>query len=207
MRFNIIVVLSVVGLSILGCGKNPYTEQLDLTFGEAILTHLPCNPEDVTIMQPYGVVSAPNEDYRFHDGIDISTQSGDPFYSAADGFVDQVFYETGMGYPGNNYRIVIRMNKDVTIDYHFETGGYIGEQERRNNIFVSKGDQVTAGQHIGNLIVLGDAGHVHFGIYTDDSGQAIPLDYCTPEVEQQFEAMFDQPSVERRPDWRINIRE
>ncbi len=198
--------LGVCG-ALAACGSNPYQAELDLEFAPGVLTALPCRPADVTIMQPFGVVTLPDEPYRFHNGIDISTASGDPFYACAPGRVEKIELDTGVGWPGTNYRISIRVSRTRVVDYHFEIGGSRPESERRANIFVSEGDYVEAGQHIANLIVLGGAAHVHFGVIENNNMDQCPLKFFSAEAAREFEAMYDQPQVEKRPAWRENLCE
>ncbi|MCX8093349.1 MAG: hypothetical protein N3E50_04200, partial [Candidatus Goldbacteria bacterium] len=97
----------------------------------------------------------------------------------------------------NNYRIVIQVSARVYLDYHFEIGGYISEEERKRNIFVKKGDYVKAGQKIANLISLVDYAHVDFGIKMDDKRDKCPLYFFTTQAATKLELLFD--SVEKRP--------
>lgn len=158
-------------------------------------------------MQPFGVVTLPGEPFRSHNGIDLLTTDRAPFFSCATGRVEKVEFNTGAGLPGTNYRIWIRVNRSVVVDYHFEINGSQPESERRACVFVAEGDYVRAGQHIANLLVLGDAAHVHFGIMEDERMNRCPLAFFLPEKAREFEAMYDQPQVDKRPGWRENLCE
>jgi murein DD-endopeptidase MepM/ murein hydrolase activator NlpD len=189
------------------CGKNPYQAALDLEFASGLLTVLPCQPEDVVAMQPFGVVPLSSEPFRSHNGIDLLTTDRAPFFSCAPGRVEKVIFNTGVGLPGTNYRIHIRVNRTVVVDYHFEINGSRPESEQRACVFVAEGDYVRAGQHIADLIVLGDAAHVHFGIMEGERMDQCPLRFFSAQAAARFEAMYDQPQVEKRPDWRENLCE
>ncbi|MCX8094377.1 MAG: M23 family metallopeptidase, partial [Candidatus Goldbacteria bacterium] len=127
--------------------KNPYL--IDPKFNPKIpkLDFLPVHEADVNWMQPYGYVVYDATRSANHVGFDFGMKSTlAPFYSCGDGVVTEIEYDTGNGLPGNNYRIVIQVSARVYLDYHFEIGGYISEEERKRNIFVKKGDYVKAGQ-------------------------------------------------------------
>jgi murein DD-endopeptidase MepM/ murein hydrolase activator NlpD len=174
---------------------------------QPVLTYLPCDPATVIWMQPFGNVDHGGGNAFFHDGIDFGTQPDAAFFSSADGTVTQVELNTGKGWPGTNYRITIQIAESVYLDYHFEIGGSVPEPQRRSSILIAAGDEVEAGQQIGNLIVVGsDVAHVHWGIY--DHGQAVicPLDYFPEDVAQSFETLYDS-GIEKRPSSRPDLCE
>jgi murein DD-endopeptidase MepM/ murein hydrolase activator NlpD len=175
--------------------------------GQPILTHLPCHSADVVWMQPFGNVDHGGGNAFFHDGIDFGTQPDAAFFSSADGAVTQVELNTGKGWPGTNYRITIQIAHNVFLDYHFEIGGNAPESQRRDSILVAAGDEVEAGQQIGNLIVVGsDVAHVHWGIYEDGEAVNCPLGYFTEDVAQSFETLYDS-GIEKRPSSRPDLCE
>lgn len=61
--------------------------------------------------------------------------------TCADGEIEKVELNTGAGLPGTNYRLVIKVAKNLELDYHFEIGGSVSEPERNRNILVSKGSK------------------------------------------------------------------
>ncbi len=198
--------LMILGfVAVAGCGRNPYAT--DPLFRPDIpkLTVLPCDTAVVTIMQPYGTLRRDDGTTFFHNGVDITTADGGRFYSCADGVVSKVELNTGAGYPGTNYRIWVKISARATIDYHFEIGGTVPEQRRRDNILVAEGQRVRAGQHIGNLIYAGDGCHVHFWVMEDRSDPRCPTAYFTQTVAAQFERLFDSPWVEKRPADRADL--
>ena len=154
------------------------------------MTAMPVDPAAVTFMSPYD---------QGHNGLDIGTTAGGRFFSIADGVVTLVELNTGQGFPGTNYRIGIDYATPIDVEYHFEIGGTVSDQDQRDNIFVAVGDTVTAGQHIGNLMSQDENAHVHFGIYEQPVGVVrCPLDYFAPEVAAQLENLYDSLDVEQR---------
>ncbi|HPD19593.1 MAG: M23 family metallopeptidase [Candidatus Goldbacteria bacterium] len=195
MNFKKILVLFLVAFMI-SC-KNPYLTDPGFNPGIPEFNFLPVNESDVRWMQPYGFVDFGTSTSN-HIGFDFGVKSsGTPFYSCGDGVVSRIEYNTGKGYPGTNYSIVIQVSFRVFIDYHFEIGGSVSEDERKRNIFVKQGDYVKAGEKIANLISVSDAAHVDFGIRLDDKRDKCPLYFFTTEADIKLEALFD--SVEKRP--------
>jgi len=177
---------------------------------KSLLTHLPCDPSSVQWIQPHGWVDHGGGNVFFHDGIDLGTINGGQFFSAGNGDVVAVELNTGKGWPGTNYRVVIKVGDDMRLDYHFEIGGHASEADRRANIFVGVGDKVKAGQHIGNLIYGDDpnasgVAHVHWGIYNGHQ-TTCPLNYFSLNAAQSFEALYDS-GIEKRPNNRPDLCE
>ncbi len=98
--------------------------------------------------------------------------------------------------PGTNYRIDLDVG-NLTLDYHFEINGSVSDSARHAAILVSKGQTVTAGQHIGTLLTQADGGHVHFGTLLNGTAEC-PLDFFTTEVAAQFQTLFNS-GIEKRP--------
>jgi murein DD-endopeptidase MepM/ murein hydrolase activator NlpD len=170
------------------------------------LTHLPCDSDNLIWMQPYGNVDHGGGNVFFHDGIDFGNPDG-AFFSSADGIVKGVELNTGKGWPGTNYRITIQVTPTIILDYHFEIGGSTSEGERKANIFVADGDQVTAGQHIANLIAIDqNVAHVHWGVYENGSADKCPLNYFAVDVAESLEALYDS-GIEKRPSNRPDLCE
>lgn len=173
---------------------------------EAMLTAPPCDPSHVTWMQPFGNVDHGGGNAFFHNGVDFGTVNRGRFLSSADGKVTEVDLNTGMGWPGTNYRIVIRVSGTLSLDYHFEIGGEVPEAQRKNSIFVSTGDTVRTGQPIADLIAVSGAAHVHWGVYDRSRTDNCPLDYFSDEGARRFEELYDS-GIEKRPGYRRDICE
>ena len=172
------------------------------------LTHIPSDAKSIVWIQPHGNLNFGGGNTFFHDGIDFGVREGGKFFSAGNGEVTGVEWNTGKGYPGTNYRITIRVGGILTLDYHFEIGGYAPLKRRKANVFVSVGEKVTAGQHIGNLIFgnslkPGETGHVHWGIYNGHQKKC-PKNYFIPLAARNFEALYDS-GIEKRPGYRTNL--
>ena len=207
LRKSIYLLLCLFYLSGCDSGSNGNGSDTPQLPPQAVLTHLPCDSGAVLWMQPFGNVDHGGGNAFFHNGVDFGTQTGGAFFSSADGYVTQVELDTGVGWPGTNYRITIQVATNVSLDYHFEIGGNAPESQRRNNIFVSIGDTVEAGQHIGNLIVVTpDVAHVHWGIYENGVADNCPLDYFSDVASQSFESLYDS-GIEKRPSSRLDLCE
>ena len=153
---------------------------------------MPFDPAAVTLISPF----KPS-----HTGINIYTVSGGRFLSPGTGIVTKSELNTGNGLPGGtNYGIRIHLTSTgLKAWYHFEINGSISNQTQRDNIFVALGDRVTAGQHIGNLVSLGEHAHVHFDIL-DAGGRAAvrcPLVYFSSAVATAWEDLYDAKIRER----------
>jgi hypothetical protein len=174
---------------------------------QAELTHLPCDPATLNWMQPFGNVDHGGGNAFFHPGFDFGTDPGGAFYTSADGIVTGVDLDTRVGAEGTNYRITIRVAAAVELDYHFEVIGDVPEDQRRDNVFVERGDHVTAGQRIANLIVATeDLAHVHWSVFEFSEASKCPLDYFRPDVAGQFEALYDS-LADKRPVDRLTLCE
>ena len=191
-KLNFIILLFFILLC-----KNPYLFNPVFNPSMPELNSLPIKESDVAWMQPFG-----NVDYgtktAYHSGFDFGMKTAiTPFYSCGDGVVSEVNYNTGEGLPGTNYRIVIQVSARVFLDYHFEIGGSVSEEQRKQNIFVKQGDYIKAGTKIANLISLVDYAHVDFGIKLDESRNQCPLIFFSKDTASKLENLFD--SVEKRP--------
>lgn len=176
-----------------------------------LLTKLPCDSGTVLWIQPFGHVDHGGGNAFFHNGIDFGMENGGQFFSSAGGTVKEVVLNTGVGWPGTNYRITIQVNTDIILDYHFEIGGSAPLSAREANIFVEAGDTVTAGQHIANLIYgddlnAADVAHVHWGVYGNNDPTTCPLDYFSPDTAASFETLYDS-GLEKRPAYRVDLCE
>jgi hypothetical protein len=136
-----------------------------------------------------------------HTGIDINTITGGRFLSPGTGIVTNIELNTGNGLPGgSNYGIRIHLTSTgLYAWYHFEVNGSISDQTQRDNILVTLGDRVTAGQHIGNLVALGQNAHVHFDMLDAGGRDAVrcPLVYFSPTVATAWESLYDATILAR----------
>jgi|GEM_PF-1750622 len=173
--------------------KSPFSSDLpEMT----VLIASPVEPSDCRWISPYGTIYEMSSS-RYHNGIDFNTVPWGRFLACADGEVENVEINTGQGLPGTNYRIVIKVAKKLELDYHFEIGGSVSEAERKQNIFVSRGNKVKAGQHIANLIVINsEIAHVHFMVRENGKVIKCPLDYFSRTVADLLEQLYDaNPAV------------
>ena len=97
-------------------------------------------------------------DWRVHNGVDIAAEVGTEVCAAADGEVYTVYEDDSMG-----YTVVIRHEGGYTTKY-----SSLGE-----DLAVSAGDTVTAGQTIGYaadtaLVETAMGSHVHFSVTHQD---------------------------------------
>ena len=156
------------------------------------MTVMPFDPAAVTYMSPF----RPS-----HTGIDINTITGGRFLSPGTGIVTNIELNTGNGLPGgSNYGIRIHLTSTgLYAWYHFEVNGSISDQTQRDNILVALGDQVTAGQHIGNLVSLGKHAHVHFDMLDAGGRDAVqcPLVYFSSVVATTWESLYDAKILAR----------
>ena len=156
------------------------------------MTLMPFDPAAVTIISPF----RPS-----HAGIDINTITGGRFLSPGTGIVTKIELNTGQGLSGGtNYRIRIHLTSTgLKAIYHCEVNGSISDQTQRGSILVALGDRVTAGQHIGNLVSLGQHAHVHFDMLDAGGRDAVrcPLVYFSPAVATSWETLYDTKIRER----------
>jgi murein DD-endopeptidase MepM/ murein hydrolase activator NlpD len=154
---------------------------------------LPFDEGSVLWISPFGEITEPGTPTRYHNGIDIGLTNLGNFFSCAEGIVTQVELDTGDGWHGTNYRIMIKVSSKVELEYHFEIGGDISEEERKNNIFVSKGERVRTGQHIANLINLNeDIAHVHFSVSEGHDKDMCPVDFFSEAAAKKIEELYDK---------------
>ena len=156
------------------------------------MTLMPVDPAAVTIISPF----RPS-----HAGIDINTITGGRFLSPGTGIVTKIELNTGQGLPGGtNYRIRIHLTSTgLNALYHFEVNGSISDQTQRDNILVALGDRVTPGQHIDNLVSLGQHAHVDFQMSVAGGRDAVrcPLVYFSSAVTTTWETLYDTKIRER----------
>ena len=135
---------------------------------------MPKSPEVTGIIKPVNgeilklfsdktpVYSKTMDDWRVHDGIDISAKVGDSVFACADGIVEDIFDDKKMG-------------TTVIIDHSGIKSKY---QNLSPNVAVQKGDEVAEGSVIGVVgdsasYEIADAPHLHFEL-TDGNVQVNP---------------------------------
>lgn len=121
------------------------------------------------------VYSNTMEDYRTHNGIDISCGSGSAVCAAADGIITEVYEHPMMG-----YTVVISHDADAKTVY----------QNLAEEIIVSVGDTVKRGEVIGAvgesaLIEIAEEPHLHFEMCIADE-RVNPADYISSATETFF---------------------
>lgn len=124
---------------------------------------MPQSPEVTGIIKPVNgeilklfsdkmpVYSKTMDDWRVHDGIDISAKIGDSVFACASGVVENIFDDKNMG-------------TTVIIDHNGIKSKY---QNLSSNVAVKKGDSVGEGAVIGVVgdsaaYEIADAPHLHF---------------------------------------------
>ena len=116
------------------------------------------------------VFSLTMEDYRIHTGIDIAGDAGDDVYAAADGVIEDVYYDPMMG-----QTVVIKHSDSYTSMYqNLQTVIPDG---------IEKGAEVKGGQKIGTvgdtaLIEISENPHLHFSVLVDGKPMN-PLSFVT----------------------------
>ncbi len=121
------------------------------------------------------VYSNTMEDYRTHNGIDISCGAGSAVCAAADGVIAEVYEHPMMG-----YTVVISHDADAKTVY----------QNLAEEITVSAGDIVKRGEVIGAvgesaLIEIAEEPHLHFEMCVADEC-VNPADYISTATETFF---------------------
>ncbi len=121
------------------------------------------------------VYSNTMEDYRTHNGIDISCSVGEAVYAAADGIVTNVYEHPMMG-----YTVVISHDGDAETVY----------QNLAEEVTVKVGDTVKSGDIIGAvgesaIIEIAEEPHLHFEMCI--AGERVnPCDYIPTDVQTFF---------------------
>ena len=135
---------------------------------------MPKSPEVTGIIKPVNgeilklfsdktpVYSKTMDDWRVHDGVDISAKVGDSVFACAGGVVEDIFDDKKMG-------------TTVIIDHNGIKSKY---QNLSPNVAVQKGDEVAEGAVIGVVgdsatYEIADAPHLHFEL-TDGDVQINP---------------------------------
>lgn len=108
---------------------------------------------------------------NFHNGVDIAAEKGTQVMSVAEGTVEEIGFDTGLGYN------VMVLNTD----------GYRTRYSHLSEILVKEGDNVSAGDILGPVgsTGLSTGPHLHFSVltgYLDENGN-ISLRYVEPVIE------------------------
>lgn len=98
---------------------------------------------------------------RYHRGLDIANDKGTNIHAARDGTVSYAGWASGYGY----------------VVYLDHAGGYQTRYAHLNDIYVSDGESVGKGTHIGAMGTTGNStgDHVHFEIRRDGSKLEWPM--------------------------------
>ena len=122
--------------------------------------------KDYTMDMP--VYSVTMNDYRVHNGMDLSASVGDPVYSFTDGVVSKIYSDPMMG---------------QTVEIDHGDGLVSVYQNLQINLpeGIEVGAAVTAGEIIGavgetSLIECAEVPHLHFSVYKDGACEP-PSDY------------------------------
>lgn len=116
------------------------------------------------------------DDYRTHDGIDITASSGAAVYSVADGTVTKVYEDPLMG-----VSVEVSMNGKAVAVY--QNLGEVAEGIKEGAA-VKSGD-VIASVGESALIECGEEPHLHFSLAVD--GKSVdPLAYFSDEVVETY---------------------
>jgi murein DD-endopeptidase MepM/ murein hydrolase activator NlpD len=105
-------------------------------------------------------------DNSFHQGLDMATGMGTPYYAAESGTVIYATNDGGWNGGAGNWVVIAHGNGLVTKYMHSQ------------RTLVQPGQQVVRGQHIGDVGETGEAygAHLHFQVEID--GRAVnPLNY------------------------------
>jgi murein DD-endopeptidase MepM/ murein hydrolase activator NlpD len=121
----------------------------------------------------------------YHDGIDyVSATNLVPFRSACDGVVTSVdSFITGAGNRQVNVLVLLSEQSSFGLVYAFEPMTPDAANQQIANIFVQVGQQLSAGDLIGNLVRAPALGsHVHWGVVANHT-QVCPLPFLSDAVE------------------------
>ena len=122
--------------------------------------------KDYTMDMP--VYSVTMNDYRTHNGTDISASVGDPVYAFTDGVVSKIYYDPMMGQTveidHGDGLVSVYQNLQITLPDHIETG-----------VSVEAGDVIGAVGET-SLIECAEVSHLHFSIVKDGVYE-LPADY------------------------------
>ena len=158
------------------------------------MTAVPIETFAVTSIVPYG-----QTDRQFETGIRFGTNQTLRVFSVGDGIVHSV--EAVNPDDDITYRIRVQVTQTMLADYVFDVDGSLSNAEKRSNMLVSVGDTVTAGQHIGTLPSQGPSGVLFFQFFDFNVGfvDACPLDFFSPSVAAQLEALYDSVEHSESP--------
>jgi hypothetical protein len=135
-----------------------------------------------------------------HDGVDFVTDTDlVPFRSSCNGAVSMVdSFVTGFGHRQVNVIIELEGNPGFGLVYAFEPMIQDLGDHQEANIVVSQGDEISAGDLIGRLVMSPAVGsHVHWGVLANHQ-QVCPRPYLADAVESSLLDLIreDEPAGE-----------
>lgn len=142
----------------------------------------------VRIMEAYS--TSADAPWKFaHNGIDFMTsQAREPIYAVSAGTVQRVELERRP--PLNNWQVgvIVRVNDQYNTVYTFEpmtADDAIGQQQREA-VLVTPGQQLQAGDMIGELIGGKSGAHLHWGVVPVGASAICPAPFFTAETIAQM---------------------
>ena len=122
--------------------------------------------KDYTMDMP--VYSVTMEDYRVHNGMDLSASVGDPVYAFTDGTVSKIYADPMMGQTveidHGDGLVSVYQNLQITLPDGIEVGAAVVSGE----VIGAVGETA--------LIECAEVPHLHFSVYKDNTAQP-PSDY------------------------------
>lgn len=103
---------------------------------------------------------------RSHGGLDLNGAAGDPYYAAHDGIVTDAAWEQGGGWV-----MTVELSDGSGFIKYLHTHASSNSSSGTPEFFASPGDEVSAGDHLGNIGNTGESfgAHLHFEIHEVDS--------------------------------------
>lgn len=103
---------------------------------------------------------------RSHGGLDLDGSEGDPYFAANDGTVTAAEWEVGGG-----FTLTLELADGSGFVKYLHTHASSNSPSGTPEFFVSPGDVVKAGDHLGNIGNSGESfgAHLHFEIHERDS--------------------------------------
>ena len=136
-----------------------------------------------------------------HDGVDFFPAADlMPVQAAAAGRVE--FVNQMANNVTGNWQVNVRVRYDATdaVEYVFEPFSRSEEaaQAQRSQIAVQSGQQLSARQLVGRIVIRGEGAHLHFGI-AHGAGFVCPEPFFTPDARTAVLAVLRT----RHPGWNL----